>query len=364
MAHETDDVGAAITALPEEENVSKWREFLKRPENLATGLVLLAGITGPRGRGQSKLNKALTSGVGALGFRGGLEKGIEASRADLREEGRTIEAQDADIAAQQAATQVAQGQLAVGQGNLAVNQQTAGINQQLANQAGAARPLPQSEIALNEARANAFNRDPDIVPNDFASLFERNKAQFLENNLGAEPNMAELALQTTRELVIRRIAEEGRITAGGLDVTPEEAAILGIELPEVEGGDTDTDGNIIKTPSELDIQNKAIGDSLRIGGQFGRPSAAGQTATVTLLRKDGDFSQLEDEQLLDSLAEVRSLLRDEGRLQTTPTEELEEIRSTYLRGLSKKEKRLLQHAINAQRGLPGSQRLFDEAFEN
>ena len=227
MAHETDDVGAAITALPEEENVSKWREFLKRPENLATGLVLLAGITGPRGRGQSKLNKALTSGVGALGFRGGLEKGIEAQRADLREEGRTIESQDAEIAAQQAATQVAQGQLAVGQGNLAANQQTVGINQQLADQAGAARPLPQSEIQLNQARADAFRRDPDAVPNDFASLFERNKALFLENNLGAEPNMAELALQTTRELTIRRIAEEGRITAGGLDVTPEEAAILG-----------------------------------------------------------------------------------------------------------------------------------------
>lgn len=362
MAHETDDVGAAITALPEEENVSKWREFLKRPENLATGLVLLAGITGPRGRDQSKLNKALTSGVGALGFRGGLEKGIEAHRSDLREEGRTIEAQDADIAAQQAATQVNQGNLAVNQGTLAVNQQTAGINQQLANQAGVARPLPQSEIALNQARADAFSRDPDAVPNDFASLFERNKAMFAETNLGQEIPLAELALQTTRELVIRRIAEEGRITAAGLDVTPEEAAILGIELPEVEAGDTDADGNVVKTPSELDIQNKAIGDSLRIGGQFGRPSIHGQRATITMLRKDGDFSQLEDEQLLDSLAEVRALLRDEGRLQTTSIEELKDIRSTYFRGLSGREKRLLTHAINAQIGLPGSQRLFDEAF--
>ncbi|KKK90654.1 hypothetical protein LCGC14_2720860, partial [marine sediment metagenome] len=67
------EVGQVIAGPPEDENVNKWKEFLTKPENLATALVLAAGVTSPKSRGQTDLNKALTSGVAALGFSGGLE---------------------------------------------------------------------------------------------------------------------------------------------------------------------------------------------------------------------------------------------------------------------------------------------------
>ena len=65
MPHE--DVGQVLAGQPEDDNVNKWKDFLKRPENLSTALVFLAGIASPKQRDQSNISKALSSGVGALG---------------------------------------------------------------------------------------------------------------------------------------------------------------------------------------------------------------------------------------------------------------------------------------------------------
>lgn len=360
--HGSHDVGAEILGPPEDKdgNVSKWREFLKRPENLATALVLLAGVTGPRHRGQSKLNKALTSGVGALGFRGGLEKGVEAQRAEQREEGRTIESQDAEIAARQAATQVAQG-------NLDVNRGTLGLNQQLADQARQARPLAPSESALNQARANALGRDPNATPNDFESLFSRNIEQFQLGNPGVELPMQQIALESSQQLALIKMGEEGRISAEGFDMTPEEMILFGVEPPAPpagEGGDAGAaeDGltSSSRIPQASKDRNAAIGASLRIGGQFSRPSPAGQEATINILKRAGDFGDIPDETILDRLGDTRRLLRDKAALLKASAEDLEAANILFRRAFSTKEKRIMLAAINKKRGSPGANRLFEE----
>jgi len=327
----TDDVGAELAGPPENENVGKWREFLTRPENMATALVVLAGVTSPRGHGQSKLNKALSAGVGGLGFRGGLEKGVEAHRAGLREEQRTVEAQDAEIAAQQAAT-------AVSQGNLEVNQGTLGVNQQLANQAGRARPLAPSQIALNEAQAAALGRDPDAIPDDFNSQFQRNIELFVENSPGVAPNVAEIALQTTQQRLITKLGEEGRISAAGFDVTPEEASVLGIELPPDPDPELDPDATGVIADATPSLRRSG-----RDAGFFDEHLS--QLATARQLREQGDFEEQTDTEILDTLAEIRTLAQDEKRLTKMSVEQLREILSTYEKVLSTREARMLRRLI-------------------
>lgn len=328
--HTHDDVGAELLGPPaENDNVAGWKEFLKRPENLATALVLLAGITGPRGQGQTKLNKTLQSGVGALGFRGGLDKGIEADRAASREEGRTIEAQDAEIAAQQAAT-------AVSEGNLAVNQGTLDINQQLADQAGQARPLAPSAIALNQARSDALGRDPNAVPDDFNSLFSRNIELFLNSNPNEQPPMAQIAVDTTKQLLFAKLGEEGRISAAGIDATPEEAAILGIPIPDLDDDDDDT-----TTTAAVKLPDLAV--SGRDVGFF--DEHLGKVATAKMLRDQGDLGEQSDKEILDTLAEIRKLAQSEEELQRLPVKRLREILEIYATVMSPSEARRVRRVI-------------------
>jgi hypothetical protein len=59
---------------------NKIQEFFTDPRNLATGLVFLAALAQPRSPGQSTAGAIGERAVGALGFRGGLDKGIRAQR--------------------------------------------------------------------------------------------------------------------------------------------------------------------------------------------------------------------------------------------------------------------------------------------
>lgn len=60
-----------------------WLEWLKKPENLMTGIVLAAGLMQDKRPGQSNLDAFGQRALGALAFRGGLDLGVqEAGRRD------------------------------------------------------------------------------------------------------------------------------------------------------------------------------------------------------------------------------------------------------------------------------------------
>jgi hypothetical protein len=76
----------AIGATIDNEEPSKARKFFTDPKNLATMLVLASALAQPRRGGRSPLAHGLRGGVGALAFRGGLDKAIhEQSQEDAEQ---------------------------------------------------------------------------------------------------------------------------------------------------------------------------------------------------------------------------------------------------------------------------------------
>jgi hypothetical protein len=63
-----------------------WLEWLKKPENLTTGLVLAAGLMQDRRPGQSKLDALGQVGLGTLAFRGGLQQGVQQTQERQQEQ--------------------------------------------------------------------------------------------------------------------------------------------------------------------------------------------------------------------------------------------------------------------------------------
>ena len=91
-------IGAAIA----DEQPSKAKQFFSDPKNLATMLVLASALAQPRRSGRSVAAHALRGGVGALAFRGGLDRAIH-EQAQKDAEQRSI----AEARAAQAGTEAA-----------------------------------------------------------------------------------------------------------------------------------------------------------------------------------------------------------------------------------------------------------------
>ncbi len=149
-------VGAAI----EDEGPGKIKEFFTNPANLATLLVLGTALSKQKKPGQSGLNQALTSGVGALAFRGGLTQGVRSQREEATEAASVVTGREATAANQQA--QVA-----------AVNTQTTSRSADAAAQIRSAEGLAAEDIASRERLArqaqvmqgflDAANNYPNVV---------------------------------------------------------------------------------------------------------------------------------------------------------------------------------------------------------
>lgn len=114
-----DDIGQAIEGTGQQQE-SKMKSFFTDPRNLATMLVLGAALSQPRGRDQTALAHTLKSGVGALGFRGGLDQvmqdrqqtaGKQEADIGFQENQIRIRDEDQDIEVQRNAQQVQQSEL-------------------------------------------------------------------------------------------------------------------------------------------------------------------------------------------------------------------------------------------------------------
>ncbi len=344
MAHE---VGQVIAGPPEDENVNKWKEFLKRPENLATALVLATAVTSPKSRGQTDLNKVLASGTAALGFRGGLEAGVAGQRAGKREEARTVQEQEADIAAQAAAT--AQGK------------RRNEISQQQVTQQGQARPLAPSDIALNQAQAGLATAQAGAL--GAASELSLSFPQLLATNLQAAREASvdgtvdenAIALQTLRQQEFNKLAEMGALTSQTDPDTGEE--ILGIDTAMIPPDRLAEFERLLPQPSPEDTTGvgddaatTVIKDSLRVSGRL-KATPAAQAATIRILRKNGELDELSDERLLDRVEEVRKLAQDQDGLKSASIESLEDMLTVFEKVLSRQEARDVRTAVRQRTGV-------------
>ncbi|KKN28920.1 hypothetical protein LCGC14_0849410 [marine sediment metagenome] len=80
--HSPPGIGETI----DNEEPSRLKSFVTDPKNLATMLVLASAMAQPRRSGRSALAHTLRGGVGALAFRGGLDKAMhEQSQADAEQ---------------------------------------------------------------------------------------------------------------------------------------------------------------------------------------------------------------------------------------------------------------------------------------
>lgn len=344
------DVGAAIIGPPEDPKAGKLREFLSRPENLATALVLAAGLTSQRDRGQTSLNKALTSGVGALGFRGGIEQGVESKRAADREEQRTVTKQRADITAGQAVA--SQGQ-----------QRADALTQQVAQQAQA-RPLPQSQITLNKAQAELAGSQATLLGQkqelslSFPVLLQENTTRWLELNPGVEftPEIRDqITIETLEQHERNRLGEMGALTFRtkpgtdeievGVDtdrIPPNQLRDFPIHLPPLPP-EAPKEGDVAAATSEIE-------KSLRFSGMV-KPTAVGQKFTIDIMRRAGDFAALTDDELLDQVGDARRLAQDEARMKSIPIEQLENMLTVFGKALEIGERRKVRAIIRDRTGV-------------
>jgi len=353
-------IGEAIAGPEQDPNVAGWREFLKKPENLSTALVLLAGITSPKSRGQTNLNKALVSGVGALGFRGGLEKGVAGQRAETRKEQRTIDQQQAELAAGQAVT--SQG----AERNRIAGRQV-DVQQQLATQAGQPRPLNPSERTRNLSQAELARAQAAAIASteaalSFETIFGENLALAKELSRDGTIDMNAIAAQTLQQVDMNKLAAMGALvvqhdtdpdspTFGEETISfdtekipPERLGEFRHLIPDPEAA---PDGTIPKG-DELPATQE-IAKTLRVSGRFNN-TAAGQETTVHVMRAQGDFEELSDDEILDVLAKVRGQIQDRETLKAMEVEQLEELLTVYGRVLTIKEKSNIRRALKAKTG--------------
>lgn len=167
-----------------------WVEWLKRPENLMTGLVLAAGLTQPRQRGEKPIGQLGRSAVAALGFRGGLEAGVQAKgeRDQARADEQTVRREQARL----------------GQERIDVERESQRIQQSegaatRATQekiAGTPRPNTPGEEELLRQQAGYYGRmpaygsgkDPNDPNNKFKDPIEEMIAtKFIESRMAADP---------------------------------------------------------------------------------------------------------------------------------------------------------------------------------
>jgi hypothetical protein len=144
--------------------------FFKDPRNLATALVFLAAAAQPKQDGQSGVAHGLQSAVGALGFRGGLDRGLRQQR--IQDEGiqqqrlRDSQAQENE----KARTLIAQQGLGLQGAQLNQNERLAQENRAHQERlAQTARPNTPEEAQLIRAQAGYYNRMPAAGSGDGSS---------------------------------------------------------------------------------------------------------------------------------------------------------------------------------------------------
>lgn len=354
MAHE---VGQVLAGDELEQNAQTWRDFLLRPENLSTALVLAAGIASPRQRGQSKLSKGLQAGVGALGFRGGLEKG-------KREQKRTA-AEDTRAAAESAA------EITRGQEQSAQAREANRLSAEQIRQQGEARPITESERKRNEAQASAF-KGSAALDQARADLFGREVeqagtfatllTQALQNQAvtGTPVDLTALASQAASIDLIERFRKEGKILPSGeFDLTDEEQAELvsqGFNLPAIappkEDGDEEDGGapgpKVEPKPKDFEsILEEVRGERERIEARPGRVSASGfakqksKSNVISKLKTKGRFRDASDDSIEQALAGVIASIRS-GAISTASIEDLREMTIVFGSVLSRDDQRVLR----------------------
>lgn len=341
-----DEIGHAIAGDPQEQKANVFKDFLTKPENLATALVLAAGFTSRRGPGQSKLNKALTSGVGALGFRGGLEKGVAGSRAQLLK--------DEDEAAESAA-KISQGKR---------KNEIATETNRLRGEA-LITPTPQTEsqiasdealAALNNARAGNIGKAQPLklTPTSFAELFQKNIALAREFLLpGQQMDLGLITKQT--------LDEQERLQLGEMGALRFENGVSGFDpdrVPQDRRKDFpnffDSDGNPfgdvgIPTPKVTpttsakeppSLQSELLQEAIGVGNRaFNIPS------NVSRLRKARPEFEGQDEQTIANiLADVVEQIRA-GGFDKASVEDIQAIIDQYGPGLPVKDMRKLRRLI-------------------
>lgn len=150
--------------------IPAWTDWLKKPENLMTGIVLLAGLAQPRREGQNVAGQIGERALGALAFRGGLDQGM-----------RKQSMQERELASQEQYTQSR-----IQQGAQGLDLQREGLRQQ-ERLAGQARPLTPEEAEAQRAGAQESRSR--------ASLYDRTDPNIRAGGDGADPDKQFRALQ-------------------------------------------------------------------------------------------------------------------------------------------------------------------------
>lgn len=337
-----DEIGHAIAGDPVEQQANVFKDFLTKPENLVTALVLAAGLTSRRSPGQSRVNQALTAGVGALGFRGGLEKGVQDTRAKRRKE---------EGEAAQGAADIAQGKER--------NKIAADTNTIRREAITTPRPQTESQIASDQAlaalrRAQAGNvgaPDPLApVPTSFTELFQKNIALAREFLLpGKEIDLSLISEQT--------LQEQKRLQLGEMGALRFEKGVEGIEHTLVppdrrkdfpEFFNSDGTPKIPTPPPDKDTEKpRAPGVSapttdelLKITGGFGNRSVGTGNLVSKLRKARPEFEGQDDQTIAATLADIVDEVRA-GSFDNASAEDVQAILDQFGPGLPAKDKRKL-----------------------
>ena len=326
-----ESIGAIIEGPQENSGIQKWKEFLLKPENLATTLVLAAGLTSERRPNQSRLNQGLQASVGALGFRGALEADIRDQRLAEQQRREESQAQSAeqDIARRRVAAQETQAQAAT-----------------------QPRPLNPSEIEENQARAGLLNAQADALGREgpatdpVAMMLQ----QELERaaNFGEQPDIAGAVQRGTQLQMLLRAQKEGRIRPDGtIDLTDEELALfpeLQIETPETE---TQTPTSSATQPESRRGSGRMFPANLLAKNVNDTPEAK----AIREMRKIPGFEELDDSAILDRVEQARELANDRNALRNQTDEQLRGLLEAFGRVLSPSEARNIWKA-RARRANP------------
>lgn len=321
---------------PEEKNVFSWKEFLMRPENLATALVLATGVTSERRPNQSKLNKALEAGTGALGFRGGLEQNVRAQRKDQRTEAREAEAQAETIAAQQAQTR--QGDIQVQNQRRAADASMVSARAQAQNAATDAS-IAGSTMQENQARAGLYNAQARALGQETQLAQAPYVAQAVAGELeqatlvGRPPDLAGamrrgIQVQTIMDKYLKgEVGPDGRMI-----FTDEEAALMGISVEEQQP----------QTPA---AQKPKGGGKTKDFRRTGHPIGMlvgdkdEQTHAIMRMKQKPGFEEMDDTSILDRVEEARKLANDKEKLRELNGEALQTLLDNFSGVLSPSEQR-------------------------
>lgn len=334
-----DEVGQIINSTedPTEERVDRWKEFLTRPENLATSLTLIAGLAQGRREGESTLGAVSRVGLGAAAARGGIERSVQEQRRQKgaeelagREQGRKERQTGAQIDTAREANRISR----------------EGLDIQRESQAGQeALRAAQAEQAsgravANRAQASLFERtDPNIRSGSTAKppitgdpVTDLFLEQAFENQAVGEPiDLNAIIAQSERFKLLRAGAESGKVRpvtvdgqqgleidddfaqSLGLVAIPEPGAVPGAE-PRPQGGGKvivqadepiEGFGGLFKERTIADVANRLRRRAPETLGDLDDESIVQTVVNFRKSVQDGSFRQLESEQLQNMLNDLR-----------------------------------------------------------